>query len=395
MEKAGHEPEGAGEYSLERTGRSTHGKKCRGRVAPVFPRQGPVSMTHDLFTTGDHPDERALRVICARLSDLSHGSRTDGPWASGSFQALAAAGCLLPFLPVSYGGRAVSEAGVLRMFTAVAEACLTTALALTQWASGCRLLARGPSELQARLFPAIGRGEAFTTVGISQLTTSRQHLTTPIMSACQQEGVWRLTGICPWVTGADSVQTIVTGSLTDRGEPMFFVVPTSAVGVAIDPPMEMLALSGSRTSAVRFTNAPACGVIDPPVASGPRAGGLATTALAVGAARGSIRLLEREAESRPGLKAIANPLAAEADDLADAIEQAAVDSCEADSLAVLRARGTRLVTRAGQAALTACKGGGFLAGHPAERLVREAMFFLVWSCPQGVADSLLCDLAAV
>jgi hypothetical protein len=41
------------------------------------------------------------------------------------------------------------------------------------------------------------------------------------------------------------------------------------------------------------------------------------------------------------------------------------------------------VLRAGQAALTASKGAGFVAGHPAERLVRESMFFLVWSCPQS------------
>jgi hypothetical protein len=30
-----------------------------------------------------------------------------------------------------------------------------------------------------------------------------------------------------------------------------------------------------------------------------------------------------------------------------------------------------------------------VAGHPAERLAREAMFFLVWSCPQAVSSRLL------
>ena len=32
-------------------------------------------------------------------------------------------------------------------------------------------------------------------------------------------------------------------------------------------------------------------------------------------------------------------------------------------------------------------------GPAAERLVRESLFFVVWSCPQTVADALLCELS--
>jgi hypothetical protein len=53
------------------------------------------------------------------------------------------------------------------------------------------------------------------------------------------------------------------------------------------------------------------------------------------------------------------------------------------------------VTRAAQAALTASKGTGFVVGHPAERLVRESAFFLVWSCPQAVASAVMCELAGL
>ena len=45
--------------------------------------------------------------------------------------------------------------------------------------------------------------------------------------------------------------------------------------------------------------------------------------------------------------------------------------------------------RATQADLAASKGAGFVAGHPAERAVREALFFLVWSCPQPVLAAAL------
>ena len=45
----------------------------------------------------------------------------------------------------------------------------------------------------------------------------------------------------------------------------------------------------------------------------------------------------------------------------------------------LRADSNSLVVRAAQAALTATKGAGYVTGHPVERLVRESLFFLVWS----------------
>jgi hypothetical protein len=45
--------------------------------------------------------------------------------------------------------------------------------------------------------------------------------------------------------------------------------------------------------------------------------------------------------------------------------------------------------------LAASKGAGFVAGHPAERAVREAMFFLVWSCPQPVVSAALREFACV
>ena len=38
---------------------------------------------------------------------------------------------------------------------------------------------------------------------------------------------------------------------------------------------------------------------------------------------------------------------------------------------------------------TATKGAGFVRGHVAEHSVREALFFLVWSCPQPVLTAAL------
>jgi hypothetical protein len=53
------------------------------------------------------------------------------------------------------------------------------------------------------------------------------------------------------------------------------------------------------------------------------------------------------------------------------------------------------VLRSTQAALAAAKGAGYVVGHPAGRWCREALFFLVWSCPQPVLSANLCELAGI
>ena len=41
----------------------------------------------------------------------------------------------------------------------------------------------------------------------------------------------------------------------------------------------------------------------------------------------------------------------------------------------------------------AAKGAGFVRPHPAQRWARQALFFLVWSCPRPAAEALLEELA--
>jgi len=62
---------------------------------------------------------------------------------------------------------------------------------------------------------------------------------------------------------------------------------------------------------------------------------------------------------------------------------------EADAAAAnARLRGTcnDLALRVTHAAVALYKGTALLADHPAQRLAREAMFLLVWSCPNPVID---------
>ncbi|NBW86065.1 MAG: hypothetical protein EBR23_04350 [Planctomycetia bacterium] len=132
-----------------------------------------------------------------------------------------------------------------------------------------------------------------------------------------------------------------------------------------------------------------------PAAGGLRTGGLATTALAIGAARASIALLAHEAVARAVLEPIVAGLTAECDGIGRRLLTAACTGIAPPERDTLRGDANGLVVRAAQAALTASKGAGYVQGHPAERLVRESLFFLVWSCPQAVSAAALCELAGV
>jgi alkylation response protein AidB-like acyl-CoA dehydrogenase len=52
----------------------------------------------------------------------------------------------------------------------------------------------------------------------------------------------------------------------------------------------------------------------------------------------------------------------------------------------LRGACNDLAVRITHAAIALFKGSALLADHPAQRLAREAMFLLVWSCPDPVID---------
>ncbi|MFM7206996.1 MAG: acyl-CoA dehydrogenase family protein [Planctomycetaceae bacterium] len=333
-----------------------------------------------------------LAALGRALESLADRTATEGPWRSGAFAAVADSGLLAGYVGPDAGGIGMTEAALVTALTSVAERCLTTALVVTQWAAAVRIIAGGPPEVRDGLLPQLIRGESFTTVGISHLTTSRRHLGRPSVTALCVDGDWQLDGICPWVTGADSTHTIVTGAATADGSQLFFVVPADAPGLTIEPPLAMLALSGSRTSAVRFAGVRPATAIPAPATGGPRTGGLSTTALAVGAARASRLILAREAAVRPGLATADSGVAAEIHDLESRLLQAATRGIDPVARDRLRADANGLVVRAAQAALTASKGAGFVSGHPAERRVRESLFFLVWSCPQAVTDAFLCDL---
>jgi hypothetical protein len=124
-------------------------------------------------------------------------------------------------------------------------------------------------------------------------------------------------------------------------------------------------------------------------------GGLETSALAVGLSRAALRGLRGLS---PGREELNEPLEA-LEEAWRSVCSALMDAAEGKPGAVaageVRRRANDLVLRTTQAYLTARKGSGFLRTEPAQRYARQALFFLVWSCPGPVATAALRDFAGI
>jgi alkylation response protein AidB-like acyl-CoA dehydrogenase len=124
------------------------------------------------------------------------------------------------------------------------------------------------------------------------------------------------------------------------------------------------------------------------------AGGLQTSALAIGHAAKAIEFLCREAMNRPELRATADKWVQIWRSQWNQLLQFASGDATGD-VVLFRKGANDLAMQATQSALAAAKGAGFVEDHEVGRWCCEALFFLVWSCPQAVIDAHLCSLSEV
>lgn len=357
------------------------------------------------------PDDAELQELCERLAERAGETDASGEWPGEQLRWCGEAGVYRWFLPAEFGGYDWDNEAVVRGYLALSAACLTTTFVITQRTAACRRLVLCENDqLKRQLLPDLATGDLFATVGISHLTTSGRHLTKPRLAATRVDGGWRLDGVAPWATGAVAADTVVIGATVVDGagaatpEEILVALPTNLSGVSAAEPFKLVGVSASATGAVRVDSVTApdelamAGPIEKVLSAvsrgGASTGGHETSTLALGLAGAAVEFLKSEASGRGDLATATESLAAEhAELVADLLAVARGEpACSNESL---RTRANSLVLRATQASLAAAKGAGYVAGHPVGRWCREALFFMVWSCPQPVMAANLCELAGI
>ncbi len=354
--------------------------------------QGPFAYNEAMSSTESWDETLALLDTNAASADANAG------WPAESWEAIRRAGVLEWSIPREYGGSEREPLSQLEGSAQLAAACLTTTFILSQREAAVRrILDHGTPELRRELLRPLACGGRFATVGLSQLTTSRQH-GAPSLGARLSDQSLTLDGTIPWVTGAAQADHIVIGAVLEDGKQVLAILPRESEGVSIAPPLDLMALAGSLTAEIRCQHVILdrrwllAGPTERVMAGGRGPGGLETSCLALGLTSAALAYLAHEAAARPELRLTADRLARTREALwTELIELAGGGGPE--KAVALRARANSLVLRAAQAALTASKGSGFLHSHPAQRWARQALFFLVWSCPRPAAEATLAHLA--
>jgi alkylation response protein AidB-like acyl-CoA dehydrogenase len=311
---------------------------------------------------------------------LSDFSWDDSRWPEESLRAHAEA--FRWAMPRAFGGDDLDPLELHLRYEQLARKSLALALILTQRDSAVAAIVAGRND---RLLAEVRDG-AFVTVGIAQLTTSRQGGSPALI---YRDG--RVDGVIPWATGAAKAKYVVAGaSADDSGGQILFAMPTDAPGVMVEPPLPLVALAETWTCRVRCANV----AIDRDlVLLGPAPNVLALRRksvpipqafLALGHARGGVDLIAEHDSDRA--RNLVRKFGGQIDALHARVVAACAPGGDPALVPLLRGECNDLALRVTHAAVALYKGNALLRSHPAQRLAREAMFLLVWSCPDPVID---------
>src|SRR5262245_56657827 len=182
--------------------------------------------------------EECLRLLAERAESADRHAE----WPTPSWDILRRAGVLRWSIEPKFGGAGLDTGAILDGNEALAGACLTTCFLLSQREAAIRRIRDLASEpLRLELLAPLAEGTQFATVGLSQLTTSRQH-GRPSLTAGAAGEAYILNGTVPWVTGAQCADHLLVGAVMDDGQQVLMVVPTRLPGVRVGPPLDLMAL---------------------------------------------------------------------------------------------------------------------------------------------------------
>jgi len=265
-----------------------------------------------------------------------------------------------------------------RIVESLASGCLATTFVWMQHHGAVRAVADSarPDLIEQWLAP-LCRGERRAGIALGALRPGP-----PSVRAMPVDGGYRLDGASPWVTGWGMIDVLLTAA-RDEAETAIWALVDATPGPALSVrPHDLVAANASSTVEVTFDGlfVPAERVTTtiPYAEWGARdAAGLRMNgSFALGVASRATRLLGP------------TPLDAELDAC-----RATLDTATAETLPVARAAASALAMRAATTLTVASGARSVLRDHHAQRLVREAMFLLVFGSRPPIKAALL-DLVA-
>lgn len=365
-------------------------------------------------------EDAALIAAAERIgANVLGPNATDTDLGAGpnrvNFAALAEAGLLGMALPKEYGGRNASGE-TQRVITEIfASYCGVTTFTQAQHHGPSRMILNGPNDaLKNRLLPDLAAGRNLCAVSFAHLR--RPGL--PVLRAEPTEGGWRLFGTAPWVTGFGLMNQCAFGATLPDGRHIYLWSPfrredfpdlfeddsgpskTEWGTLAASAPLPLCAMNASATAELTLNGwfIPAAHWLSESdretMRTSDRNNILGAVPMPLGCAKAAIRLLCETGERR-GIAAVlraAESFRAEWTEWKESAEFWSGKAKETDGFAKAaetRAGIIEFANRAALAAVTASSGGANSLRHPAQRLLREAMFYTIQAQTQEVLEATL------
>ena len=315
-----------------------------------------------------------------------------------SLDAWAREGLLGLAGPRDHGGAQAPPAVVREVQAVLAGACGATWFVATQHSMPLtKLSASANGPLRERRLAALCTGEQLSGVAFSHLRRPGP----PAVRATREPGGWRFDGHVAWMTGWGLVDLVLLAGRSDAGEVVFVLVEArEGGGVTASAPLALAAMSATRTvtlelEGLRVADADVVEVTDEQ--SWRTADALRTANVGphvFGLQRECVRRLAETASARDDgtAAALAHALGQEGERLRR-VADTLVDDVPAhelveDRLAV-RASSLELAVRTATALVAASGGAAMSLDAAPQRLVREAVFYLVQAQTPPVREALL------
>lgn len=282
--------------------------------------------------------------------------------------ALAGAGLFGVSAPESYGGSDQPVAVMREIVEVLAGADASTWFVWTQHHTPVRTLVRGSNEaLRDRWLPRLAAGSALAGVAYTHLRRPG----TPAVRAARANGGWQIDGDLAWLTSWGLADVFLVGAVAGDDVVWTLLPLTEMAGVTAQA-LDLVVMRGTSTVSVHLDDV----LVDD-----------ADVVLVEALADWRATDAERTADVSPAVFGVTAECIRRLDDehgfaiqLADLRKHAYALQDEsgprAERIAV-RAQAHALALRASAALVAAGAGRSMLAGNPAQRLAREALFLLV------------------
>ena len=369
------------------------------------------------------PEEAAILAAARQVCETALGPNAEatdrgvGP-NRANFEALAERGLLGLAIPKAYGGLDANGATQRKFTQLLASYCGVTTFTQAQHHGPSRMVANGLNEeLKRRLLPDLASGKRMSGISFAHLRRPGP----PVLRAEPVEGGgWRLQGTAPWVTGWGLISQVAFGATLPDGRFLYVWSPTKRDefpdlfecidppagnwgSLVASPPLALCAMNASATVELTLTDwfIPAAHKLSESdretMQRNDRNGVLGATAMPLGCAAAAIRVLGRTAEKRsiPAIQKAEQAFLREWEEVEAQMEEWNGRNADPDFFANavrLRAWCIELAVRTAHAAVTASSGAANLLSHPAQRLLREAMFYTVQAQTHEVMDATLARL---